>query len=269
LLEWLKSRFSRSTSKKSDSESPYDLVVGAYSEFQCRNFGDAEGLLMKALKHRDEVDDPVLNEYILAYLSSIWLLQGQYSEAIRFFSEYIARHPDDAAGYHDRADALWYSGQLKGAIDDYSRTLQLSPTCIPALSSRGQVLVDMDQCDKALVDLDLALDYLRQNPYFTLEWAKAIRAYICNGRAAALARLGSFEEASKQFEKSITLCPDNAWVYFNRARVYDSRAEREKAISDYEFALAKQNPPLCIPKKEQAQNRLRELLGAKGPKLAR
>jgi tetratricopeptide (TPR) repeat protein len=265
LLEWLKSRFSHSSKKDDFLGSIHHLLVGVYSDLQNKNFGDAQRRLLDAIKRRDEIDDPVLVGYILTYLSSSWLEQGHYKEAIDFYSDYLTHYPDDAAAYHERAAAFWYSGQLKAALDDYSRAIELSPTYILALSGRGQVLAESGQYDRALKDLNLAFDYIRQNPYFGLAWAKAVRAYIRNGRGAALAGLGSFEESFTEFDNSIAACPNNAWVYFNRARVYDSRGEREKAISDYRLSLTKNQPSLCLYRKEQAELRLRDLLETSKP----
>ena len=109
--------------------------------------------------------------------------------------------------------------------------------------------------DLALHDLDSALELLSKHH----PMAHRSAAYARNGRGAALVGLGRIEKGLKEFEQSLALCPDNAWVYFNRAQFYDSRMEREKAISDYEASLAKFDPPLNSIKREEAQRRLQEL----------
>jgi len=85
------------------------------------------------------------------------------------------------------------------------------------------------------------------------------RAYILNGRGAALAGLGEFDRALLEFERSIALSPENAWVYFNRAEAYDRRGDQEKAVADFRRAIAEGNPRLSRSKMEFAEARLREL----------
>ena len=56
----------------------------------CRTFlksGIVRGLL-RAIKHRDKIEDPAIADYVLQSLETIWLLSDQYEEAISFFSEY-------------------------------------------------------------------------------------------------------------------------------------------------------------------------------------
>ena len=62
-----------------------------------------------------------------------------------------------------------------------------------------------------------------------------------------------------EFEASITLSPDNAWVYHNRGQVYELVGNREKAIADYQKALTKKNPALSPNRKAHAQAHIREL----------
>jgi len=56
-----------------------------------------------------------------------------------------------------------------------------------------------------------------------------------------------------EFDRSISLCPDNAWVYFNRAMVYESKGELEKAKSDYTLSLQKNIPKLSVLKRKYAE----------------
>ncbi|MGH2639731.1 MAG: tetratricopeptide repeat protein, partial [Rhabdochlamydiaceae bacterium] len=68
----------------------------------------------------------------------------------------------------------------------------------------------------------------------------------------------------KEFEASITLCPDNAWVYYKRACAYDLKGERQKAICDYTLALAKDDPRLPLNKIQHAEARLHALVDGQG-----
>jgi tetratricopeptide (TPR) repeat protein len=195
-------------------------------------------------------------------LGSTWALTEKYEDAIAFFSEYLTRYPEDSAAYCGRAESLWCAGRLQEAIRDYSRALELKPSDIPSLSGRGQVLAEVGENGRAVEDLNLALLTLKTVSMPDSSWAKwyeQIEAFVHNGRAFALAGLGESEPAMDEFEVSIKLSPENAWVYHNRAQVYDRAGSREKASEDYQKALAKKNPALSPNRKTQAQARLREM----------
>jgi tetratricopeptide (TPR) repeat protein len=91
------------------------------------------------------------------------------------------------------------------------------------------------------------------------KWHEQIEAFVHNGRGFALAGLGESGPAMDEFELSIRLSPENAWVYHNRAQVHDRAGGREKACEDYQKALRMKNPALSPNRKAPAQARVREL----------
>jgi tetratricopeptide (TPR) repeat protein len=99
----------------------------------------------------------------------------------------------------------------------------------------------------------------RQVGSASTQWYEHIEAFVRNGRAVALAALGEDISAMREFESSLTLCPENAWVYYNRARVEDGARNLEKARLDYQTALAKDGPALNLIQRERARARVREI----------
>jgi Flp pilus assembly protein TadD len=111
-------------------------------------------------------------------------------------------------------------------------------------------------------DLNLALSEVSRAAALNPPWAawyKTLEAFVRNGRGFALAALGENRSAMDEFGLSITLCPENAWVYHNRAQVYDRAGNREEACADYRTALGKKGPALSPIKKRHAQARVLEL----------
>ena len=248
-LKWLSSRFQKGNRSAARSlRLAHSLVLERY-------FDEARIILVNALDSKKEITNPTLLKELLRHLYSTWHWQERNTEAITFFDSYIAQAPDDAFAYTCRASAFWQSGALDEAVRDFSTALKLNPEDAIALSGRGQVLLELNKYDPALHDLDSALELLRR----ARQVQRRAAAYTRNGRAAALLGLGRIEEGLKEFEASLAICPNNAWVYFNRARFYDSRMEREKAICDYHASLARLDPPLSSIKREEAQRRLQEL----------
>lgn len=137
------------------------------------------------------------------------------------------------------------------------------PNDVLSLSGRGQVLAEVGQSEKAIEDFDHALTELNRaiapSPEW-YDWHQQIKAFVYSGRGVALAELGESVSAMNDFDLSITLSPENAWVYYNRAHVRDLARDLEKARSDYETALAKKGPALNPLRRKRAQARLAELL---------
>jgi tetratricopeptide (TPR) repeat protein len=151
---------------------------------------------------------------------------------------------------------------MQEALHDYSHALDLNPRDPVSLSGRGQVLAEVGESEKAIEDLNLALREISSAAALSPSWAawyKALEAFVHNGRGFALATLGESGSAMAEFELSIALCPDNAWVYHNRAQVHDRAGSREKACADYQTALGKKSPALSPMKKRHVEARILEL----------
>jgi tetratricopeptide (TPR) repeat protein len=240
----------------------YQLIHEAHSRLLSGDYEKARALLLLAIGSRDRLQDPAAIDYILRALEATWLFTERYEDGIAFLSGYISSYPEDSAAYGGRAATLWYAGRLQEAIRDYSRALELKPADILSLSGRGQVLAEVGENGRAMEDLNLALQALSTVSMPDASWAKwyeQAEAFVRNGRGFALAGLGERGPALNEFEQSISLSPENAWVYHNRAQVYDRAGDREKASEDYQKALTKKNPALSPIRKQHAQARVREL----------
>jgi tetratricopeptide (TPR) repeat protein len=240
----------------------YQILQKAHAHLLSGDYDKARDLLLEAIGSRERINEPETIEYILISLSSTWLLTEKFADGIVFFSEYVSHYPEDSTAYGERAAAFWYTGRLEEAIRDYSRALELRPTDILSLSGRGQVLAEAGELRRAMEDLNLALQTLKtlSRPDSTRDqWYEQIEAFIHNGRGFALAGLGESGPASEEFAISIKLSPENAWVYHNRAQVYDRAGSGEKACEDYQKSLTKKHPALSPNRKAHAQARVREL----------
>ena len=259
---WIGARLWSQGRKGDSHDDVYQVLQQAHAHLLLEEYDKARTLLLRVIGFRDSINDPETISYVLMSVGSTWLLTERYEDGVAFFSEYLRRYPEDSAAYRGRADALWYVGRFQEAIRDYTRALELKPNDILSLSGRGQVLAELGENRQAMEDLNSALLTLKAVPMPNSSWAKwyeEIEAFVHNGRGFALAGLGESEPAFSEFELSISLSPDNAWVYHNRAQVYDRAGSREKATLDYEKALTKTKPPLNPVRKEHAHARVREL----------
>lgn len=240
----------------------YALAQEAYAHLQTQQFDLARTPLLRAIGLRATIGDPVLVAYLLDALETTWLLTERYDDAIAFFSSHIASYPQDSEAHRGRGAALWYLGRLQDAIPDYTRALDLKPNDCLSLSGRGQVLAESGHYAKALEDLDLALRVLPTaaggGPAWTA-WRAHIEAFTRNGRGLALSGLGDAAAAMREFDQSIALSPDNAWVFHNRALAYERAGDLQRARADYQQSLIKAEPALSPAQREKAKARLREL----------
>jgi len=261
-LPWIMARLSPQRRKAESFNGVYQLLQEAHAHMQSEEYDKARAPLLQAIRSRDNFNDAQTISYLLMSLGSTWALTEQYEDGIAFFSEYINHYPEDSAAYCARAEALWYAGRFQEAVRDYSLALELKPGDILSLSGRGQVLAEVGENGRAVEDLNLALLALKtvSKPDSSWDkWYEQIEAFVHNGRAFALAGLGESGPAMDEFEVSIRLSPENAWVYHNRAQVYDRAGSREKAHEDYQNALIKKSPALTPNRKAHAQARVREL----------
>ena len=60
-----------------------------------------------------------------------------YDARIKSCSEIIRSNPSDAIAYHNRGIARGDNKELKGAIADYTKALELSPDYVPSYFNRG------------------------------------------------------------------------------------------------------------------------------------
>lgn len=222
----------------------------------------AQPIYLKMAEFRESLHDGAVIEFILTGLAATWLLRNRFDEQITFFSQYLHRYPKDCAAYCERAGALWYSGRLGDAIGDYNRAIELQPTHLLSRSGRGQVLAELGESAKAMDDLDIAariIETTARPDESWRDWLREVEAFVRNGRAVAFAGLGKTRESWNEFEASITLSPDNAWVYYNRARTHEKSGNKDRALSDYRISLDKSKPRLTPIQKDHAQERIHAL----------
>ncbi len=257
--QFLKRQFQRGNNRADGEKTVTRLVDSAFSLLQGGNYIEAQGLLLRALEYKSEIQNPVLLDWILTSLSRTWEETEEYQKWTEFFSAFIAQNPDQVVAYDLRAESHWYGGSLSDAIADYSRALELNPKDVSAFLGRGQVFMECRDFSRALEDLDAALGAIDSVPGADAAWKAEFEAFARNGRAAAYAGLGDFGRALEEFGKSAELCPENAWVYYNLAEAYQNHGDRKNAVENYKLALVKNKPKLTLRKRTRAETALRAL----------
>src|SRR5215472_15153763 len=221
------------------------------------DFERSHDLLLRALEGFQEVRDRDGQAVALSNLAMVCEAAGLREDAIRFLRQ--ARRIYRASGNaHDEAELLVRTPQLQdqGADVETAAATYREAVAIwravgnkraeaDALSARGQLLAEVGRFQEALEDLSRALDLAVGN--------EVLRSQALSARGLAYAGLGDHSRALAEFQASLDLAPENAWMYYNRARAYESMGRHDDAVQDYRSALEKRTPPLSSRIRQDAE----------------
>jgi tetratricopeptide (TPR) repeat protein len=171
----------------------------------------------------------------------------EFSRAVALASEALDMDPECAPAYALRGAAYWYWEHQVEAADDFTKLLEVAGDSFAAYCNRGQVLAEMGEFDRALEDLDRALELGKgTEPSANLVHARS-------GRALVYAGLGRYEEAECDFGLCLKDGAGNAWVHYNRGLMYHGRDDASAATACFRQALECHDPALPPRKRDRAR----------------
>ncbi len=132
---------------------------------------------------------------------------GRFEEVVQAFDRYLKTGKPLESVYRGRGLARAELGQYPGAIDDFTKALELHPTSA-VQAYRGWTHLVVDAPKLALRDFELAIELDSKNG----------DAY--NGRGFAQARLGRHHEALLDAAAALRQGPPSSRLYYNAARIY-------------------------------------------------
>lgn len=205
----------------------------------------------------------------------------------RFRTPTIA--PGDTVAFFNRGTTRHDLRDQPGAINDYSRVIELQPDNAVVLNNRGAAQLELNHPDEAEIDFTEALS---QNPklfaaYCNRGWLRleqhrfpaavddfteaiALKphlpmAYVYRG--SALQKLGDLKGAVRDYSDAIACGEPIALPYFYRSAAYQSQGDRERAIADLELASARleaQGDHQVLSSVQRQLNRLQHLTNHTG-----
>ncbi len=178
----------------------------------------------------------------------------EYDAALTVADQIVVDYPDQSLGYRLRAYVRWEREEYVESYDDYTRVIEMDGPTSDCLSARGQVQTELGEWDRALRDLNQAVDMARQ------AGQSMVLAYALNGRSLTLAGMERDDESDRDFEESVSLCPTNPWVYYHRGIRKFHLHELAEAKVLLELALEFNDPPLSKRKKQRAKNVLEKVM---------
>ncbi|MBO9562865.1 MAG: tetratricopeptide repeat protein [Niastella sp.] len=174
--------------------------------------------------------------------------------------------PKTAFEYYARALAYYTVEKDKEAMADFTKSIELNPRNVRALSKRGSMFYSAKQDDLAIADFTKSINinprysipyYSRGNAYLNqqkleqaiADYTKAVEfdpkfADAWFNRAVAYKRMQKYEQALADYSKVITLTPKDFDAYNNRGHVYFMQQQYDLAMTDYNKAI-ELNPGLA------------------------
>ncbi|GAU00882.1 tetratricopeptide repeat protein [Burkholderia stabilis] len=137
-----------------------------------------------------------------------------------------------------RARGFVSQGRIEDALGLYGDILKVAPNDAATYADRGTTFAMIKKTDLALNDLNRAIElgYTDPSAYCTL--------------ATIFLEGGGYQKSLDYFDKALKLNPDQPFVYFNRARAYETLGDLKAAIADLVPVL---QPGRCVVREDQGQ----------------
>ena len=172
------------------------------------------------------------NKYALVRFGNLYTNEKKYDSAKYYFTKAIFHYPGDNVNYIYRADARIISNDTLGAIQDYTKALEIKEDA-GARNSRGFAYLGLGKFKKAEEDFKVLTRNAGVGYYAHLNIA-----YAYNNLGYTKYKTGEGDSALVYIGKSLKLKPDNPYAYRNLALVYLSRHENTRACEALEKARA-------------------------------
>lgn len=142
--------------------------------------------------------------------------QAEYNSAANILS---------TKDWFEKGKALSQSGDKYGAVDAYSKAIELDHKYVEAYINRGADYYDLGDPKRAFTDWNRAIEL---DP-------KDASAY--NNRGVAYGTLNEPKKAIDDFDRAIERDPKDAAAYNNRGKAYYILGDKKRAIADYDKAI--------------------------------
>ncbi len=118
--------------------------------------------------------------------------KAKYQDQIDEISKQIVKEPDNAELYRKRADLFFEKEQIKNALSDYNKILEINPKDVDALLLRGSLFIVTDSFDNAIV------------------WFNRVLKIDSNNNEAK-EELGKIYYQKKEYDKALKYFKDIDW----------------------------------------------------------
>lgn len=214
------------------------------------DYQEAERYLQDALSKFAVLEDRELIARTLSALADVSFADGNYDKAGELYRAAVERLPTYVDAMIGLGFAEWYVGSPADAEATFALAQGQNACSGRAAGGRGQVLAELAEYDRALTNLDPALETV-------LPFEEEVDAR--SARALALSGVGRSEEADKELASALRQAPDRARTHRRAGNIAAMRRQNELAIVEFQLALDAK-PPLPPWDEGNARRYLAQLL---------
>jgi lipoprotein NlpI len=149
----------------------------------------------------------------------------EYSQAVTWFTRYIALVPDDPDGYESRGNAYRHQSQFDEAVADYNHALQVKPDYSLAYYYLGLTDDLQGQYDTAISTMG---KYIEMQPKDADGFAERGLEYF---------EKAQYPQAIADFNKALELQPNRAYAFVERGCAHYLAGQTSQAAADFELAI--------------------------------
>jgi tetratricopeptide (TPR) repeat protein len=146
--------------------------------------------------------------------------RGEQAESEKLLNQAIEKSPGLPYPYAARAYFRYHHNDLKGALEDYNKVIQLDPDDEESWLYRGLVKEKMKDTDGAFIAYTQAITLKNDN----------VRAWLIRGNL--LAKLNRFDDAIEDYTVAITWYPEYGSAFYGRAIAYQRSNKLKEACQD-------------------------------------
>lgn len=232
---------------KQVEKKDYEGAVASYTEILSENPNSADAYLKRAdariqLKDFDgamsDYDQAVKvnSNFVESYVkrADLKVRLGDPQSAITDYTEALRLNPKDAVAHTNRAIAYKLNGDFAKAADDCTWALNADPTALDALEERADCKMKANNLDGAIADYK-ALFKKNKSKASHLNYNMG-RALMLKGNKAEAREY--FDDAIEYHSRALKNSHKNAEDYMKRGLTYIEMQEPDKAIDDFENAIA-------------------------------
>lgn len=149
-------------------------------------------------------------------------------ETLADMNSSIEQKLDNAKALAHLGENYRLTGNFEAALDNFNRSIALEPNDAWAIAHRGETYYLMKRYEEALADFNRAIEL---QPDYT--WAIAHRGVTCRFLGEAY-----YTRAFADLDRAIERQSDYVWAIAYRCRLYALIKCYEKALTDFERAIA-------------------------------
>jgi len=158
-------------------------------------------------------------------LGNEWFAKGRYEEATKFYSNAVAKEPDEPVYYNNLGIAYLNLEKVEEALDVYMKMLEIQPRSYSAHKMIGKLYSIKEEFRQALSYFTRAAELSPGDP----------EAFYNLG--LCLMNTGANSQSLEAFKSAIELKPDYPMAYYQTGILYVNQNRKEEAIQYLEKFL--------------------------------